>query len=154
MIDTVTPSLAEPLRAFVTDSRVHLALVLESNGRVLAQHGFTRSVDVMSACALAAAIHASSAELGRQLGGAPFGPLHHAGASRQLFLAPLTWHGRTLILLAVFDRESSLGLVRHFSAMFADRLEEQAPPAAASGLSAGDFEGDLRRSLAALFGRT
>jgi len=42
----------EPLARFIDDARVRLVLLLESSGRVLAQHGFTRSVDVMSACAL------------------------------------------------------------------------------------------------------
>ena len=46
---------------------------------MLAQHGFARSVDVMSACALAAGIHASAGELGRMLDGTPFRGLHHAG---------------------------------------------------------------------------
>ena len=64
--------IEQPLLRFVDDARVRLALVLEPSGRVLAQHGFTRSVDVMSACALAAAIQASAGELGSMLDGAPF----------------------------------------------------------------------------------
>ena len=59
----------EPLRRFVDDARVLLALLLHPSGQVMAQHGFTRAVDVMSACALAAAIHASAGALGMQLDG-------------------------------------------------------------------------------------
>jgi len=153
MIDAVAPALAAPLAVFVRETRVRLALVLDSSGRVLGQHGFTRSLDVMSACSLAAAIHASSAELGRQLSGTPFGPLHHAGTSLQLFMAPVAWHGRTLLLLAVFDGASSFGIVRLFWAEFARRIADEAPPPLATGSSAEDFEGDLDRNLAALFGR-
>jgi len=54
-----------PLKAFVDDARVQLAVLLHPTGQVLGQFGFARSVDVMTACALASATHASSAELGR-----------------------------------------------------------------------------------------
>ena len=57
--------IEEPLKRFVDDAGAELALLLHPSGQVLAQHGFARAVDVMSACALAAAIHASSGELGR-----------------------------------------------------------------------------------------
>jgi predicted regulator of Ras-like GTPase activity (Roadblock/LC7/MglB family) len=147
--------IEEPLLRFVDDARVELVLLLEASGRVLAQHGFTRSVDVMSACALAAAIHASAAEMGRQLGGDPFAAVHHAGSDRQLFLAGLaTPHGKC-ILVTVFDDGSSLGLVRLYFAELASRLATIAPlPATPHGPAlAGDFETDLNRNLAKLFGR-
>jgi hypothetical protein len=143
-------TFSEPLHAFVHDARVRLALVLESSGQVLAQHGFTRSLDVMSACSLAAAIHASAAELGRELGGTAFGPLHHAGDARQLFLAPVLCGGRTILLLAVFDGASSLGMVRLFWAEFAHRVgDAMAPRVRVQGT---DFERDLEHNLDALFG--
>jgi hypothetical protein len=56
---------------------------------VLAQHGFTRSIDVMSACALAAAIHASAAEIGRIWTATPFTTLHHPDRTQQIFLGEL-----------------------------------------------------------------
>jgi hypothetical protein len=61
-----------PLKQFVDDARVLLALLLHPSGQVLGQHGFTRAVDVMSACALAAGIFASGGELGRMLEDRPF----------------------------------------------------------------------------------
>ena len=73
MIKTsVEPWIDAPLRRFVDDAGVVLALLLHPSGQVMAQHGFSKAVDVMTACALAAAIHASSSELGRQLEGKPF----------------------------------------------------------------------------------
>ena len=41
-------------------------------GQVLAQHGFSRAVDVMSAAALGAAIMATTEEIARQLRQPPF----------------------------------------------------------------------------------
>ena len=50
-----------PLTDFVREASVRLVLVLTPAGQVLAQSGFSRAVDVMSAAALAAAI----VEIGR-----------------------------------------------------------------------------------------
>jgi hypothetical protein len=143
-----------PLRQFVDDARVLLALLLHPNGQVLAQHGFTRAMDVMSACALAAAIQASGAEMGRMLEGKPFSGLHHAGRERQIFLAE-AWTARgAYIFLTVFDKESSLGLVRLYFDEFQQRLAAAAPPpVAAVPVLEEHFERDLNRNLAVLFGR-
>jgi predicted regulator of Ras-like GTPase activity (Roadblock/LC7/MglB family) len=155
MRTAVEPWLEEPLHRFIDDARVRLALLLESSGRVLAQHGFTRSIDVMSACALAAAIHASAAEIGRQLDGSPFTSLHHPGTNRQIFLGDLPTTRGSHILLTVFDDATSIGLVRLYFAELSRRLAAAAPAvvAPASAPSFVDFESDLNRNLAKLFGR-
>lgn len=143
-----------PLKRFVDDARVLLALLLHPSGQVLAQHGFNRAVDVMSACALAAAIHATAAELGRQLEGRPFGGLHHAGKARQIFLADAPTPRGLYLCLTVFDEESSLGLVQLYFEEFRAALARAAPPADDRPVTlAENFEGDLNRNLAVLFGR-
>ncbi len=146
----------EPLKRFVDDARVRLALLLHPSGQVMAQHGFTRAVDVMSACALAAAIHASAGELGKQLEGRPFSGLHHAGRERQIFLAEARTARGPLVFLTVFDQASSLGLVNLYFEEFRQRLADAAPesePAAAQPALAANFERELNRNLAVLFGR-
>jgi len=145
--------IEEPLLRFIDDARVRLVLLLESSGRVLAQHGFTRSIDVMSACALAAAIHASAAEIGRQLDGNAFTSLHHPGQDRQLFLGELPTGRGTHILLTVFDDATSIGLVRLYFTELSKRLAAAAPAPASAPPSFVDFESDLNRNLAKLFGR-
>jgi predicted regulator of Ras-like GTPase activity (Roadblock/LC7/MglB family) len=143
-----------PLKRFVGDARVLLALLLYPSGQVLAQHGFTRAVDVMSACALAAAINASAGELGRQLEGRPFDGLHHAGKERQIFLAEARTDRGAFIFLTVFDHESSLGLVRLYFDEFRQALAAAAPPAPKpEPVLTEHFERDLNRNLAVLFGR-
>jgi hypothetical protein len=144
-----------PLRRFVEDSQVVLALLLTPSGQVLAQHGFTRAVDVMSACALAAAIHASSTELGMQLQGRPFAALHHAGKRRQLFLSRTMTRRGAYVFLTVFDQASSLGLVQLYYGELAARLEAAAPPPGddAAPVLDKNFEQDLDRNLALLFRR-
>ena len=152
---TVVESWIEPpLRQFVADAGAELALLLHPSGQVLAQHGFARAVDVMSACALAAAIHASAGELGKQLDGKPFHVLHHAGRERQIFIAPAQTRRGLYIFLSVFDRESSLGLVQLYYGEFEQRLAAAAPvDEPAAPVLAENFERDLNHNLAALFGR-
>lgn len=153
-ITTVEPWVEEPLQRFVNEARVRIALLLHPSGQVVAQCGFSRSVEVAAACALAAAIHASAGELGRTLDGAPFREMHHAGRERQVFIAVAPTPRTAYVFLTVFDGESSLGLVR----MFFERLQHElasasaAAPAPAGPVLTGDFEGDLNRSLATLFG--
>ena len=144
----------EPISRFVSDAGVRLALLLLPSGQVLAQFGFTRAMDVMSACALAAAIHASSAELGRLLDGRPFSALH-AGRERQLFLAEAQTARGPYIFLTVFDDGSSLGLVRLYFDELKTNLAVAAPPPAATQEPVLDsnFEGELNKNLAVLFGR-
>lgn len=155
MIATVESWVEPPLRRFVEEAQTVLALLLHPSGQVVAQYGFTRAVDVMSACALAAAIHASSGELGKQLEGRPFRGLHHAGESRQMYLAEARTPRGPYIFLTVFDEASSLGLVRLYFDEFARELAAAAPATVTrtDPVLEANFERDLNRNLAALFGR-
>jgi predicted regulator of Ras-like GTPase activity (Roadblock/LC7/MglB family) len=154
-LSVVAPWVETPLKQFVDDARVEIAVLMHPSGQVLGQYGFARSVDVMTACALASAIHSTSSELGRQLEGQPFTALHYAGRDRQIFLGAIPAHGSTLVLLAVFDAESSLGLVQLFLEEFKARVAASAPPPVTDQGPAmtEDFERDLNRNLAQLFGR-
>jgi hypothetical protein len=152
---TVAASWVEsPLKAFVDEGRVRLAILLHSSGQVLGQFGFARSVDVMTACALAAATAASSAELGRLIDGRPFSSMHYAGLTQQIFLAPVPIDGGKLVLLAVFDDNSSLGLLQLFFQEFCATVKAIAPPMTSDQPALDtDFERELNRNLAVMFGR-
>lgn len=153
IIASVEPWVEAPLRRYVDDARARLALLLHPSGQVIAQAGFTRKVDVMTACALAAAVHATAGELGRQVDGRAFRGLHHAGATKQLYLAPIDTVRGAYICLTVFDQESSLGLVRMFFSELCRELAAAAPPLPAASAPALDanFEMELNANLAALF---
>jgi len=148
------PWVEGPLRAFLDEARVDAAVLMYTSGQVLAQVGFRRSADVMTACALTAAIHSSSSELGRQLEGRPFHTLHYAGAERQVLVATLPTSRGDVLLLAVFGDESSLGIIQVFLPDLQRGLAAAAPPRESHGVALGlDFERDLNRNLAVLFGR-
>lgn len=152
----VTESWAEtPMRAFVDDARVQLALLLHPSGQVLGQHGFAKRMDVMSACALAAAIHASASELGRLVDGKPFHGMHYAGKKKQLFLGLAETKRGPYLLLTVFDENASLGLVQLYFGEFRVRLADASPEPVGDSTPLNEhFEGELNRNLAALFGRS
>jgi hypothetical protein len=154
-LSVVASWVETPLKQFVDDARVEIAVLMHPSGQVLGQYGFARSVDVMTACALASAIHASSSELGRMLEGQPFTALHYTGRDRQIFIGSAPATAGTLLLLAVFDRESSLGLVQLFLEEFRARIAASVPAGAFEGppAMAENFERDLNRNLAQLFGR-
>lgn len=152
------PSVAEswvapPLKRLREDARLISGVLMHPTGKMTGQFGFTNAADVMSVCALTSAINASARELGRQLDGKPFLEMHHSGADRQLFMARC-WAGpQEFLFVGVFDSESSLGMVEIYFSEFQQALakmrpEEQVP----SNDPSGDFEGELNRSLDALFG--
>ena len=144
-----------PLRAFLDDARAEIAVLMHPTGQVLGQFGFSRSVDVVTACALAAAIHASAGELGKMVDGRPFIGLHYAGVAKQIFIAPVPVETGLLLLLTVFDEESSIGLVQLFFDGFRKAVRQAAPPLqGAEAALATDFEQELNKNLAAMFGRT
>lgn len=153
IIATVEPWVEAPLKRFVDDARARLALILHPSGQVVAQAGFTRAVDVMTACALAAAVHATAGELGRRVDGRPFTGLHHAGSGKQLYLAPVETARGAYICMTVFDQESSLGLVRVFFGELCRDLAQAAPPPVPvrGPMLDVNFEQELHANLTALF---
>jgi len=145
--------VAAPLRKLMEDARLISGVLLYPTGRAVGQFGFTNAADVMSVCALTSAINASARELGRQLDGKPFYEMHHAGTERQVFMARASAGSQEFLFVGVFDRESSLGVVEMYFTEFQKALQKLRPDIAAPRAGpAGDFEGELNRSLDALFG--
>lgn len=144
-----------PLVKFVKEAGARLVLVMTSAGQVLAQHGFSRALDVMSAAALGAAIMASTEEIARQLRQAPFAALNHQGERHGIFLAGVATGRGRLVALVVYDLDvSSLGLVQLFFEQLATELDAASPKESApKQVLAADFERELSDSLKTLFGR-
>ncbi len=150
----IEPWIEGPLVQFVTEAGARLTLIMTPAGQVLAQHGFTRAVDVMSAAALGAAIVSSTREIASTIGEEAFTALNHQGIHHGIFLAEMTTPRGPLLALVVYGSESSVGLVQLFyedlvRELFAacPEVEQRKPVIAA------DFERDLNKSLASLFGR-
>jgi len=145
--------VAVPLKRLMEDAGLISGVLLYPSGRAVGQFGFSNAADVMSICALTSAINASARELGRQLDGKPFYEMHHAGADRQVFMARASAGAQEFLFVGVFDRESSLGVVEIYFAEFQQALDQLRPDKQAPAVRpSGDFEGELNRSLDALFG--
>lgn len=150
----IEPWVEEPLATFVAESQVRVALLMSSAGQVVAQHGFTRSLDVMTAAALGAGIVASTRELAREVGAGQFGAVVHQGSQLGVYLAPFEMPVAQWIGLAVFGPDTSLGMVQLFFGRMVDDLVRAAPrDEPAREVLAETFEDDLNSSLRALFGR-
>ena len=147
-IERLNEVLREPMRVFVRESRAHIALLVNGSGQVLAQHGFVGRYHVMNVAALAAAANASARVLADLTGAGRWQYLHHAGRSRQLFLAPFVTPSEELILVAIFDDDSSLGLVLLYFDEFARRIGDLPQfRTIEGGGSAETFESDLEAGL-------
>lgn len=141
-------ALAEPMKTFVRSSRVRTAVLVNRSGQVLAHHGFGEEYDIGSVAALAAAAHSSAHALAELTGAGRWMHLHHAGKDNQLFLAPFVVGSEHLVLVAIFDQDSTLGLVQLFFDRLADAVRES--PGLGQTLRPGDvaaFESDLEAGL-------
>ncbi|HJS48159.1 MAG TPA: hypothetical protein VJ773_09265 [Gemmatimonadales bacterium] len=148
------PWVEPPVARFLVESSARLVLLTTTAGQVVAQHGFTRAVDLMAAAALGAAIVASTDELGRLTATGPYRAVAHQGPGAGLHLEAFDLpHGRW-IGLAAFGRETSLGVVRVFFDRMVGELRAASPwEAPPRPVLAADFERELGGSLQALFGR-
>jgi hypothetical protein len=148
------PWVAAPLQTFINESAARLILLMTTSGQVVAQHGFSRSVEVMTAAALGAAIVASTEELSRIMGAARFGAVVHNGTRQSCMLAAFGTPRGRWIGLVVFGGETSMGIVQLFFDQMVEELvsaapKEQPPPP----MLAENFERELNTSLKELFGR-
>jgi hypothetical protein len=120
----------------------------------MAQYGFARAVDVMTAAALGAGIVASSSEIASMLGQPPFAALGHRGTHHGIVLSSFDSPRGRLLVLVVYGVETSLGLVQLFLGTLVDDLAAACPvPESRGPVLAVNFENELNRSLDALFGQ-
>jgi hypothetical protein len=143
-----------PLERFVTEADARLTLIMTPAGQVLAQYGFTRAVDVMSAAALGAAIASSTLEIAGTLGEKKFKALNHQGVRHGIFLAEMDNPRGRLLALVVYGPETLAGLVQLFFEDLAQDLKQACPHVEpAQPVLPANFERELNDSLASLFGR-
>ena len=148
----IEPWLLAPLERFVRECGARLTLIMTPSGQVLAQHGFTRAVEVMSAAALGAGIAASTAEIVKMLDEPDFRVLNHQSPHHGIFLGRFATGRGPLLALVVYGADTSIGLVQLFFEDLVADLEAAAPVVAPRGpVLAADFERDLNESLATLF---
>ena len=148
------PWVAAPLQTFIDESSARLILLMTTSGQVVAQHGFSRSVEVMTAAALGAAIVASTEELARIMGAPRFAALVHGGTRQSCMLSAFGTPRGRWIGLVVFGSETSVGLVQLFFDQMVQELVAAAPrEQTRTAPLPENFERELDTSLKELFGR-
>ncbi len=150
----IEPWVEPPLALFLAESAARVTLLMTASGQVVAQHGFTRSLDVMAAAALGAGIVASTTELSRLMGTASMATVAHQGATVGILLNAFETPRGRWIGLVVYGPETSQGLVQLFFGRLVTDLAQAAPAAPpARPVLAENFEAELNASLRSLFGR-
>lgn len=145
--------LRAPLRQFVRETRVRMAVLVDSSGQLLAQQGFSRGYEVTNVASLAAAANAAAGALADMAGARRWTHLHNEGKNQQMLLAPYETGGAGLILVAIFDRSTSLGIVRLFSDRLGDTLREIPELRASSSVrDASRFEHELEGGVRRVMG--
>lgn len=97
------------LHSFVTEAGARCALMLDRHGRPLTAFGEIGDLDETSFASLAAADFDASDQLAGLLGEPEFTSLYHQGVTGSMYLSEIA---KVAILAAVFDRRTTLGMVR------------------------------------------
>ncbi len=101
--------LAAVLQRLYDDSKSRAVFLVDKSGLLIASAGETASLDTTSLASLAAGNIAATGGLAQLLGQKEFSVLFHEGEKDNLHISVVAQRG---ILLVLFDRRSSLGLVR------------------------------------------
>jgi len=97
------------LDRMVSSSLAHSVFLIDRSGQLIAHHGNTPAVDVLSLSALTAANFGATAEIARILGEEEFTLLFHKGKTENVYFSAI---GEHVIMVTLFDDKTSLGLIR------------------------------------------
>jgi predicted regulator of Ras-like GTPase activity (Roadblock/LC7/MglB family) len=99
----------ELLSGLIRETQVQCALLCDRTGRLLATSGDISGIDGVTFASLVAGDFGASDQMATLLGETEFTSLYHHGPDRSMFLADLAG---TAILAVLFDRKTTLGMVR------------------------------------------
>ncbi len=86
-----------------------VVFLVDKNGQLIASAGETRDIDTTSLASLTAGNIAATGGIARLLGEKEFTILFHEGEKENIHISLI---GQRVILVVIFDKRSSLGLVR------------------------------------------
>jgi predicted regulator of Ras-like GTPase activity (Roadblock/LC7/MglB family) len=120
---------------FLQKSDADLTVVIDRGGNVISQSGDSSVLDVTIIAALAAGSFAATQELARRIGEVEFNALYHQGNGSHIFMNSVD---DNTIMITVFGRRTTVGLVRFYSAAAALAVAEllkSLDPSAGHGFS-------------------
>lgn len=102
-------ALNEVLQRFLFDSNTRCALLVDRSGQLVTVAGDRPTFDVTAFASLTAADFSANDQLARLIGESDFNTLFHQGERESMLLGDVA---RRVILVALFDNRTTLGLVR------------------------------------------
>ncbi len=114
-------SLDGILGDFLKKADADLTVVIDRGGNVISQFGDTSAMDVTIIAALAAGSFAATRELARRIGEVEFNALYHQGNGSHIFMNSVD---DNTIMITVFGRRTTVGLVRFYSAATSKAVSE------------------------------
>jgi predicted regulator of Ras-like GTPase activity (Roadblock/LC7/MglB family) len=97
------------LNKMLSSSMAHSVLLIDRSGQLIAHHGNTPELDILSLSALTAANFGATAEIARILGEEEFTLLFHKGKNENVYFSAV---GEHVIMVTLFNDKTSLGLIR------------------------------------------
>jgi len=107
------------LQTLMRSASARSVMLIDKTGQLISSLGEPPGFDVTSFSSLAAADFAANAQLAEMVGEQDFATLVHQGKNDSLYLSMIA---NRVILVVLFDRKSSLGLVRLKARRSADEL--------------------------------
>ncbi|RYF10803.1 MAG: roadblock/LC7 domain-containing protein [Deltaproteobacteria bacterium] len=101
--------MAALCKRLLLEAHAKAVLLVDKNGQFITSHGDTHNLDTTSLASLTAGNIAATSGLARLIGEEDFPNVFHEGARESLHLSLVA---QRAILVVVFDKRSSLGLVR------------------------------------------
>ena len=99
----------EELQKLFQQASAKVVFLVDKNGQLIASAGETREIDTTSLASLTAGNIAATGGIARLLGEKEFTILFHEGEKDNIHISLI---GQRIILVVIFDKRSSLGLVR------------------------------------------
>ena len=101
--------ISEHLTELLRESDARSAMVVDRTGQLLANAGEALSFDPTVFASLTAADFSANDQLAKMIGEPEFASLFHQGEKESMYLADVS---RRLILVVLFDKRTTVGLVR------------------------------------------
>ena len=102
-------SINQILQTLMRSASSRSVMLIDKTGQLINSIGEPPGFDVTSFSSLAAADFAANAQLAEMVGEKDFATLVHQGANESLYLSMIA---NRVILVVIFDKKTSLGLVR------------------------------------------
>lgn len=99
----------EELQKLYVQTNAMVVFLVDKNGQLIASAGDTSDIDTTSLASLTAGNIAATGGIARLLGEKEFTILFHEGEKENIHISLI---GQRVILVVIFDKRSSLGLVR------------------------------------------